>query len=62
MSNFVQKYIKGDQVMWGIIVFLSLVSLLTVYSATGSLAYKTQGGNTTYFMFKQLGFLLFGLF
>ncbi len=44
-----------------IIVFLSLVSLLTVYSATGSLAYKTQGGNTTYFMFKQLGFLLMGI-
>ncbi|MFO8038133.1 MAG: FtsW/RodA/SpoVE family cell cycle protein [Sodalinema sp.] len=61
MSNFVQKYIKGDQVMWGIIVFLALVSLLTVYSATGSLAYKTQGGNTTHFMFKQLFFLLFGI-
>ena len=61
MSNWIRKYIKGDQVIWGIIVFLSLVSLLTVYSATGSLAYETQGGNTTYFMFKQLGFLLFGI-
>jgi cell division protein FtsW len=62
MSNLVRKYIKGDHIIWGIIVFLALVSLLTVYSATGSLAYKTQGGNTTYFMFKQLGFLLFGIF
>lgn len=61
MSNFFRKYIKGDQSIWVIIVFLSLVSLLTVYSATGSLAYKTQGGNTTYFMFKQLGFLLMGI-
>ncbi|MFO8002238.1 MAG: FtsW/RodA/SpoVE family cell cycle protein [Marinilabilia sp.] len=62
MSNLVGKYIKGDQVIWGVIIFLSLISLLTVYSATGSLAYKTQGGNTTYFMFKQMGFLLFGIF
>jgi cell division protein FtsW len=61
MSNFVRKYIKGDQNIWVIIVFLSLVSLLTVYSATGSLAYNTQGGNTTYFMFKQLSFLLVGI-
>ncbi|WP_291860340.1 FtsW/RodA/SpoVE family cell cycle protein [Marinilabilia sp.] len=61
MSNFVRKYIKGDQSIWVIVVFLALVSLLTVYSATGSLAYKTQGGNTTYFMFKQLTFLLMGI-
>ncbi|MGQ1890899.1 FtsW/RodA/SpoVE family cell cycle protein [Thermophagus sp. OGC60D27] len=61
MSSFVRKYIKGDQNLWVIIVFLSLVSLLTVYSATGSLAYRTQGGNTTYFMFKQLSFLLIGI-
>lgn len=61
MNNFVQKYIKGDQVIWGIIFFLALVSLLTVYSATGTLAYKTQGGNTTHFMFKQLFFLLIGI-
>ena len=61
MNNFVQKYIKGDHVMWGIIIFLSLVSLMTVYSATGTLAYKTQGGNTTHFMFKQLFFLFVGI-
>lgn len=61
MSNFIRKYVKGDQTIWVIIVFLALVSLLTVYSSTGSLAYQTQGGNTTYFMFKQLAFLLVGM-
>lgn len=61
MSSFVRKNIKGDQNIWVIIIFLSFVSLLTVYSATGSLAYQTQGGNTTYFMFKQLSFLLIGI-
>jgi cell division protein FtsW len=62
MGNFIRKYVKGDQTIWFIIVFLAFVSLLTVYSATGSLAYKTQGGNTTYFMFRQLSFLLIGIF
>ncbi|PWE01410.1 FtsW/RodA/SpoVE family cell cycle protein [Marinilabilia rubra] len=61
MSNFIRKYVKGDQTIWVIIIFLALVSLLTVYSSTGSLAYKTQGGNTTYFMFKQLAFLMVGM-
>jgi cell division protein FtsW len=61
MGNFIRKYVKGDQTIWFIIIFLSFVSLLTVYSATGSLAYKTQGGNTTYFMFRQLSFLLLGI-
>jgi cell division protein FtsW len=61
MSNFVSKYIRGDRTIWVLVMFLALVSLLTVYSATGSLAYKTQGGNTTYFMFKQLGFLMMGI-
>lgn len=54
MGNLIKKYAKGDPVIWVIIVVLSIASLLTVYSATGSLAYKYQGGNTSYYMFKQL--------
>jgi cell division protein FtsW len=37
------------------------VSILVVYSATGSLAYKSLGGNTSKFLFKQLGFTMVGL-
>ena len=29
---------KGDKVIWALVVLLALVSLLTVYNATGSLA------------------------
>ncbi len=61
MSNLFQKYLKGDRIIWGIIFLLAVASLLTVYSATGSLAYKNQGGNTTYYMFKQLVFLTIGI-
>lgn len=54
MGNLIKKYAKGDPVIWVIIVVLSIASLLAVYSATGTLAYKYQGGNTSYYMFKQL--------
>lgn len=60
MVNLIKKYAKGDPVIWGIIVVLSIASLLAVYSATGTLAYKYQGGNTSYYMFKQLFSLGFG--
>jgi cell division protein FtsW len=52
---------NGDKFIWGLVIVLSLVSILVVYSATGSLAYKSLGGNTSKFLFKQLGFTLVGL-
>ena len=52
---------NGDKYIWGLVILLSLVSILVVYSATGSLAYKLLGGNTSKFLFKQLGFTLVGL-
>lgn len=61
MSTLLRKYVGGDKVIWLIIVLLSVASLLSVYSATGFLAYKHQGGNTSYYMFKQLFSLSFGI-
>jgi cell division protein FtsW len=60
MDGILQRT-KGDKVIWTIVVFLSLVSLLAVYSATGSLAYREQGGHTEYYLFKQLSVLVMGL-
>jgi cell division protein FtsW len=60
MDGILQRT-KGDKVIWTIVVFLSLVSLLAVYSATGSLAYREQGGHTEYYLFKQLSVLVVGL-
>ena len=56
------EYIKGDKVIWFIVVMLSIISLLTVYSSTGTLAYKYQEGNTMYYMIKHAIIMLFGLF
>jgi cell division protein FtsW len=52
---------KGDKVIWALTVLLVLVSLLAVYSATGSLAYKNYKGNTEIYLFKQVMFILIGM-
>ncbi len=53
--------IKGDKVIWAVVILLSIFSLLAVYSSSGTLAYKYQGGNTEYYMFKHFLILAFGL-
>ena len=52
---------KGDKVIWALTVLLVLVSLLAVYSTTGSLAYKNYKGNTEIYLFKQVAFIFFGM-
>ncbi|OQX80827.1 MAG: cell division protein FtsW [Bacteroidetes bacterium 4484_276] len=52
--------IKGDKVIWTIAILLSVLSLLVVYSSTGSLAYRMQGGNTEYYLFKQFIIVVLG--
>jgi len=59
-TNLSQKT-KGDKVIWALVVLLVLVSLLVVYSATGSLAYKLYRGNTEIYLFKQLVFIIVGI-
>ncbi len=51
----------GDKVIWGIVILLSLFSLLVIYSSTGSLAYKKYNGHAEIFLFKHFAFVLVGL-
>lgn len=60
MLKFLQN-LKGDKVIWVLVFFLSLVSILAVYSSTGSLAYKSKAGNTEFFLIKHFVILLMGL-
>ncbi len=53
---------RGDKFIWAIVVLLALISVMVVYSATGSLAYKMNKGNTEIYLFKQLAFMMLGLF
>jgi len=61
VSNIIQKYFKGDKVIWGIIILLVIVSLLAVYSSTGLIAFRYKGGNTSYYLMRHARFLLLGL-
>ena len=58
-GNLVSKT-KGDKVIWAIVIILTLVSLLVVYSSTGSLAYK-YSKSTESFLFKQFAFIILGV-
>ncbi len=55
------KRVKGDKVIWSVVFLLALFSLLSVYSATGSLAYRMDK-NASFYMIKQVGVLGLGMF
>ncbi len=61
MNDAFKKYVKGDRIIWMIIVVLGLFSALVVYSATGNLAYKHHDGNTVHYLFQHGRMLLLGL-
>lgn len=61
LKEILSKYFKGDRVIWGVIFALSMFSLLAVYSSTGTLAYKYQGGNTAYYILKHFVLLMAGV-
>lgn len=62
MLEYIRDNIKGDRVIWAVVIVLSIISLLVVYSSTGTLAYKYQKGNTEYYLFKHGMIVFFGLF
>jgi len=44
-----------------VVLILLVISLLSVYSSTGSLAYQHRSGNTFFYLFRQLKFILLGV-
>lgn len=54
--------LRGDRVIWMILALLSLFSTMAVYSSTGTIAYKVNGGDTTAYLIWHVGVLCFGLF
>ncbi|MBE0640842.1 MAG: cell division protein FtsW, partial [Bacteroidales bacterium] len=53
--------IKGDKVIWMVVILLSGLSILAVYSSSSSLAYRTQAGNTGHYLIKHAMILIGGL-
>jgi cell division protein FtsW len=58
-SNILSRT-KGDKVIWAIVIMLTMISILVVYSSIGSLAYKMNKSTESY-LFKQVGFIALGL-
>lgn len=59
--NVVDKYIKGDKVIWLVVLLLSILSILAVYSSIVTLAYKYKDGDTFYYLFKHVVILVIGI-
>ena len=60
MNNLIQN-IKGEKIIWLIILLLSLFSILAVYSSTTTLAYKFKGGDTEFYLFRHAVLIMTGL-
>lgn len=56
------KYIKGDKVIWTVVLLLSLLSVLVVYSSVVALAYRFKGGDTGYYLIKHVFIVASGIF
>lgn len=60
MAGKLASIFKGDRTLWVILILLSMVSLVIVYSATGKLAYREANGNTMHYLVRQVVFILTG--
>ncbi len=61
MKTWIKNNLKGDPVIWAIVFILSILSILVVYSATSSLAYRYTQGNTEYYLVKHFSLILMSL-
>jgi len=61
LVNSILEKTKGDRWIWLIIILLSLISILAVYSATGTLAYKQGKTVEKLLLTKHLVFVIMGI-
>ena len=60
MNHKIGNLFKGDKVIWMVFLFLCLISIVEVFSASSTLTYKSQ--NYMMPLFYHTGMILFGLF
>lgn len=61
IRDWAKRNLEGDPVIWLVVFSLSALGVLVVYSTTGTLAYRMQGGNTEFYLFKHSLLLFFSL-
>ena len=60
-KKWIDDNLKGDPIIWGIVFLLAILSILVVYSATGTLAYRKTGGNTEVYLIKHSSLVILRL-
>lgn len=55
------EYLKGDKVLWMVIILISAFSIFPVYSASSNLEYIVNTGTTTGHLLKHMFFVILGL-
>jgi len=60
-QGWLTKTFKGDRTLWGLVALFMVYSLLAVYSSSVNVAFRSYGGDTTYFLRSQFFMLLLGL-
>lgn len=55
------ELLKGDKVLWIVIILISVFSIFPVYSASSNLEYIVNSGTTTSHVIKHMFFVVFGL-
>ncbi|HKK10275.1 MAG TPA: FtsW/RodA/SpoVE family cell cycle protein [Bacteroidales bacterium] len=52
--NKIRLTFEGDRAIWIILLFLSLLSMLAIYSSTGNIAFRQLEGNTEFFLMRRV--------
>jgi len=60
-QGWLTKTFKGDRAVWGLVALFMVYSLLAVYSSSVSIAFRSYGGDTSYFLRSQLLMLILSL-
>ena len=55
------EFLKGDKVLWMVIIVISVFSIFPVYSASSNLEYIVNNGTTTGHVIKHMFFVVLGL-
>lgn len=62
-KKWIDNNLKGDPIIWGIVILLGILSILAVYSATGTLAYRHReiGKSAELYLLRHSGLVLASL-
>lgn len=61
LSTRIATELRGDRVIWAIVVLLAIISMVSVFSSASTLAYDERGGEVSFYLIKHGVILGFGM-